>query len=88
MSKIKLVVDVEQRDIPHIFEGQEAAISVYALSGQEYTGVVDLIVPVSAEGSDLVTYPVTLRFTSESLENLLPGMTATATFTETAESTE
>ncbi len=88
MSKLKLVLDVEQRDIPHIKEGQEAAISVYALSGQEYTGVVDLIVPVSAEGSGLVTYPVTLHFTSESLENLIPGMTATATFSETAESTE
>jgi len=88
MSKIKLVVDVEQRDIPYISEGQEAAISVYALSGQEYTGVVDLIVPVSDEGSGLVTYPVTLRFTSDSIENLLPGMTATATFTKTAESTE
>ncbi len=88
MSKLKLMVDVEQRDIPHISEGQEASISVYALSGQEYTGVVDLIVPVSDEGSGLVTYPVTLHFTSDSLENLLPGMTATATFTETAESTE
>jgi multidrug resistance efflux pump len=87
-TKLKLMVNVEQRDIPHIQVGQEAAISVYALGGQEYTGVVDLIVPVSTEGSELVTYPVTLHFTSDSIESLLPGMTATATFTRTAESTE
>jgi len=86
VSKLKLVVNVEQRDIPHISMGQDAAISVYALSGQEFAGVVDLIVPVSDEGSDLVTYPVTLRFTSESMEGLLPGMTATATFTESVAS--
>ncbi|MCB0127379.1 MAG: hypothetical protein KDE58_34185, partial [Caldilineaceae bacterium] len=66
-----------------ISEGQAATISVYALSRQEFSGVVDLIVPVSDEGSDLVTYPVTLHFTSESLAGLLPGMTATATFTVT-----
>lgn len=86
LSQLKLVVNVEQRDIPLISEGQDAAISVYALSGQEFTGVVDLIVPVSDDSTDLVTYPVTLYFTSESLEGLLPGMTATATFTEPAES--
>lgn len=85
LKQLKLVINVEQRDIPHISEGQEASISVYALSGQEFTGIVDLIVPVSDEGSDLVTYPVTLHFTSESLNGLLPGMTATATFTESVE---
>jgi multidrug efflux pump subunit AcrA (membrane-fusion protein) len=82
-SKLKLIVNVEQRDIPHIHEGQEAAVSVYALGGREFSGVVDLIVPVSDEGSDLVTYPVTLHFTSEALDGLLPGMTATASFTVT-----
>lgn len=81
-SQLKLVVNVEQRDIPFITEGQEAAISVYALPGQEYTGMIDLIVPVSGESSGLVTYPVTIRFTGEDLEGLLPGMSATATFVE------
>lgn len=83
-SQLKLVVNVEQRDIPLISTGQDAAISVYALGNQQFEGVIDLIVPVSDESSGLVTYPVTIRITSEDLSQLLPGMTATATFSEAA----
>ncbi|MEZ4618940.1 MAG: efflux RND transporter periplasmic adaptor subunit [Caldilineaceae bacterium] len=87
-SKLKLTVNVEQRDIPYISVGQEATISVYALGEQQFAGKVDLIVPVSDESSGLVTYPVTLHLTSDSQEGLLPGMTATATFSQTAEAGE
>ncbi|MCB0061957.1 MAG: efflux RND transporter periplasmic adaptor subunit [Caldilineaceae bacterium] len=81
-TQLKLVVNVEQRDIPLIHTGEDATISVYALGNQKFDGVIDLIVPVSDESSGLVTYPVTIRITSEDLDQLLPGMTATATFSE------
>lgn len=87
-SKLQLMVNVEQREIPFIAVGQEASVSVYALGEREFSGVVELIVPVSDESSGLVTYPVTLRITSDDLAGLLPGMTATATFSETATTEE
>jgi multidrug resistance efflux pump len=83
-AQLKLTVNVEQKDIRHIQIGQSAAVSVYALPDQVFTGVVDLIIPVSDTSTGLVTYPVTLHFTDKSLAGLLPGMTATAIFTETA----
>jgi len=84
-SQLKLTVNVEQKEIRHIQVGQNAAVSVYALPDQTFNGVVDLIVPVSDTSTGLVTYPVTLHLTDESLAGLLPGMTATAIFTATAE---
>ncbi len=85
-TQLKLVVNVEQREIPLIAVGEEAAVSVYALPGRAFTGKIDLIVPVSDDSTGLVTYPVTLHFTDEDLDGLLPGMTATARF-DTAETT-
>lgn len=84
-SQLKMTVNVEQKDIRHIQIGQSAAVSVYALPDQVFTGVVDLIIPVSDTSTGLVTYPVTLHLTDESLAGLLPGMTATAIFTVTTE---
>ena len=79
-SQLKLVVNVEQREIPLIGIGEEAAVSVYALPDRAFTGKIDLIVPVSDASTGLVTYPVTLHFTDDDLSGLLPGMTATARF--------
>ncbi|MBX3011935.1 MAG: efflux RND transporter periplasmic adaptor subunit [Caldilineaceae bacterium] len=82
--KLKLTVNVEQKEIRHIQVGQSAAVSVYALPDHTFTGIVDLVIPVSDTSTGLVNYPVTLRLTDESLAGLLPGMTATALFTVTA----
>lgn len=83
-SKLKLTVNVEQKEISHIQIGQNAAVSVYALPDRTFTGVVDLIIPVSDMSTGQVNYPVTLHLTDKTLDGLLPGMTATAIFTETA----
>jgi multidrug efflux pump subunit AcrA (membrane-fusion protein) len=85
VTKLKLTVNVEQKDIGQIQVGQEAAVSVYGITGRTFAGVVDLIVPVSDTSTGLVTFPVTLRLTDESLAGLLPGMTATAVFSQTEE---
>jgi HlyD family secretion protein len=84
-SQLELTVNVEQKEMRNIQIGQKAAVSVYALPEQTFTGVVQLIVPTSDTSTGLVTYPVTLRLTDESLAGLLPGMTATAIFSVTAE---
>lgn len=83
-SQLKLTVNVEQKEIRHIQVGQSAAVSVYALPDRTFTGVVDLIIPVSDISTGLVNYPVTLHLTDQDLGGLLPGMTATAIFTATA----
>ncbi|MEZ4870105.1 MAG: efflux RND transporter periplasmic adaptor subunit [Caldilineaceae bacterium] len=83
-NSLKLMVNVEQKNIPYVQIGQEAKVSVYALPDHTFSGIVDLIVPVSDDSSGQVTYPVTLHFTDESLAGLLPGMTATAIFSPTA----
>lgn len=85
VTQLKLTVNVEQKDIGRIQVGQEAAVSVYGITDRTFAGVVDLIIPVSDTSTGLVTFPVTLRLTDESLAGLLPGMTATASFTPTAE---
>ncbi len=82
-SQIKLVVYVEQKDISQIELGQKAEISIYALPGRAYTGVVEKIAPVSREGTAFVGFPVTLSFTDEDLDAVRPGMTASATFATT-----
>jgi len=83
-NKIKLVVNVEQKDISKVKVGQGAGISVYALPGKTYKGVVEKIAPVSSDDKSFVGFPVTLRFTDSDLSAIIPGMTASATFSEAA----
>ncbi|MFN8493486.1 MAG: efflux RND transporter periplasmic adaptor subunit [Caldilineaceae bacterium] len=83
-NKIKLVVNVEQKDISRVKVGQSAEISVYALPGKTYKGVVEKIAPVSSDDKSFVGFPVTLRFTDSDLSAIIPGMTASATFSEAA----
>ena len=83
-SKIKLIVNVEQKDISKITVGQNAEISIYALPGKPYKGVVEKIAPVSSGEESFVGFPVTLRFTDSDLSAIIPGMTASATFATTA----
>jgi HlyD family secretion protein len=80
VGKLRLVVNVEQKDIAQVQVGQAAEISVYGLSGQVYHGIVDKIAPRGESGTGSITFPVTLRLTDETLTNLKPGMNATAVF--------
>ena len=79
-NKIKLVVNVEQKDISKIVVGQNAEVSIYALPGKPYKGVVEKIAPVSSGDKSFVGFPVTLRLTDSDLSAIIPGMTASATF--------
>jgi HlyD family secretion protein len=86
-SQLRLVANVEQKDINFIQIGQQAEITVYGLTGQVYHGVVEMIAPHGESGTGSITFPVTLSLTDESLADLKPGMNATANFiAEDAES--
>jgi HlyD family secretion protein len=82
---VKLTVNVEQRDIARVIVGQEVQISVYALPDGAFTGVVEQVAPLADAQTGFVTFPVIIRFTDGPMENLLPGMTASATFVSTPE---
>jgi HlyD family secretion protein len=79
-SKLRAVVNVEQKDIPFVQVGQTAQVTVYGLTDRVYEGVVDKIAPQGTSDTGSIAFPVTIRFTEESVTELKPGMSATATF--------
>lgn len=86
-SRLELTIDVAEVDIVQISVGQAAEIDLDALPNQTFAGVVEYIAPISNDASGIVSYGVTIRLTDESLERVLPGMTAVATIAETSTTT-
>jgi multidrug resistance efflux pump len=80
VTRLRLVVNVEQKDIRHVQLNQQAEITVYGLTDMLYQGVVERIAPQGATGAGSILFPVTIRFVDDSLTHLKPGMSATATF--------
>ena len=81
-ANVRLVVNVEQKDISRIYPGQPVAISVFALPDDQFAGVVDRVAPIANAGTGFVTFPVIIVLSEGPLELLLPGMTASAVFQE------
>ncbi len=81
-TNLRLVVNVEQKDIGKIQTGQPVAISVFALPSEQFVGEVDRIAPTASSGTGFVTFPVVIIMTEGPLDQLLPGMTASAVFGE------
>lgn len=79
-ANVDLVVNVEQKDISRVSVGQPVVISIYALPADTFFGVVDKIAPMADAGTGFVTFPVIIRLTEGPLEQVLPGMTASAAF--------
>lgn len=77
---VKLVVNVEQKDISRVQVDQPVVISIYALPNDTFFGVVERIAPMADAGTGFVTFPVIIRMTEGPLEQILPGMTASAAF--------
>lgn len=80
-TQLELTISVAEVDIAHVAVGQQATIEIDALAGQTFPGVVEQIAPTDDSSSGTVSYPVTIRLTSEGLESVLPGMSAVATLT-------
>ncbi len=81
-ANVRLVVNVEQKDISRIYPGQPVAISVFALPDEQFAGIVDRVAPIANAGTGFVTFPVIIVLTEGPMEMLLPGMTASAVFQE------
>ncbi|MEX1018305.1 MAG: efflux RND transporter periplasmic adaptor subunit, partial [Litorilinea sp.] len=77
---VRLVVNVEQRDIRMVSIGQGVEISIYALPDAVFLGVVDKIAPIAGSGTGFVTFPVIIELVDGPLDRILPGMTASASF--------
>ncbi len=76
ISTFKLVIAVDELDIPKIAIGQKAQVKIDALPGQEATGEVVKIAPIGLKANDVTTYDVTLRLTSPT--GTLTAMSASA----------
>lgn len=85
-SDLRLVVNVEQKDIGKVTAGQPVAVSVFALPEEQFLGEVDRIAPSANSGTGFVTFPVVISLTEGPMDQLLPGMTASAMLLEGPES--
>lgn len=75
-SAFKLVVSVDELDIPGIRAGQKADVKIDALPEKNAEAEVVKINPVGVKANDVTTYDVTLRV--EAPEGALAGMSASA----------
>ncbi|MDR1245664.1 MAG: efflux RND transporter periplasmic adaptor subunit [Clostridiales Family XIII bacterium] len=77
MSEMSFTINVDELDIAKVRAGQNAIITVDALSGQVFSGVVDNVGLLGTSSNGVTTYPVKIKL--EQTEGLWPGMNATAT---------
>lgn len=77
-SAFKLVINVDELDIPKLKIGREAYVTVDAFAGTTYTGSVAEIAREgnATQGGSGSTFPVTIKFSSD--DDLRSAMTATA----------
>jgi RND family efflux transporter MFP subunit len=79
LNDLELTVNVAEVDVSKIQPGQGADISIDALPGQTFSGIVTRIAPSSDSESGVVNYPVTIQLANAGLADVRPGMTAVAT---------
>lgn len=79
LSKMEILVNVDESDIGRIKEGQRAAFTVQAYDQKEFEGFVNQIRLQPQTISNVVNYTVVVNADNEE-GLLLPGMTATVDF--------
>jgi HlyD family secretion protein len=77
MSEMSFTINVDELDIAKVKAGQQAIITVDALSGQVFSGTVDNVGILGTSSNGVTTYPVKIK--PDQTEGLWPGMNATAT---------
>jgi HlyD family secretion protein len=80
LSNMEILADVDESDIGQIKMGQPVQFEVAAYMNKEFTGVVSQVRLQPRTVSNVVTYTVVVQAKNEE-GLLLPGMTATITFT-------
>jgi HlyD family secretion protein len=79
VSQLQLTVNVAEVDVEQVQVGQPAEITLDALPGQSFAGIVSQMAPASDPDQSVVNYPVTIQLTDENLSGVRAGMTAVAT---------
>lgn len=79
MSYLELKLNVDELKIRSLKVGQEAEITVDAVPGETYKGVISSILVAGTTANGSTSYPVTVRI--DEMGELLPGMNATAKIT-------
>jgi HlyD family secretion protein len=77
MSEMSFTINVDELDIAKVKAGQNAIVTVDALSGRVFSGVVDNVGLLGTSSNGVTTYPVKIKL--EQTDGLWPGMNATAT---------
>lgn len=77
-ATMELTVDVDEIDIAGVKPGQEAIVSIDALSELEITGRVATVSPLPKEISGLVLYEVKISFEVPADSGIMTGMSADA----------
>jgi HlyD family secretion protein len=77
-TKVELVVEVDEIDIPEVTVGQEVIITLDALPDQEFTGAVAIIYPVPLEIGGVIVYNVKIGLDVPEGSGVKVGMSAEA----------
>jgi HlyD family secretion protein len=80
LTKLELLVDVDEADVGRVREGQPATFAVDAWPGRSFESSVQRVHNLPTAGQTVVTYRAVLSV-DNSDRSLRPGMTATATIT-------
>ena len=75
LSEVYIDVNIPEVDVKKIKEGQEATITIDAIRGKTYNGVVSEIARAGENNQGIVNFKVTVKLTKPDSE-ILPGMTA------------
>ena len=76
LSKLYVVVQLDEASIGSVKNGQQAVIRVDAYPDAEFKGVVERITPLGKNTSNVVTFDVNVLVTDDSAALLYPGMSA------------
>jgi len=82
LTKLEITVNVAEVDIPKVRDGEPAQLTIDALPGQLFSGLVSRIAPTSEADSGVVNYAVTIQLDNLNLDSVRPGMTAVATISD------
>jgi len=79
LSKFKLTIDIDELEISSLSVGQKATITVDALDGKTFEGVVNNISIIGTSSNGVTTYPVEIIIPADEETKLIPGMNVDAT---------
>lgn len=77
LRNMELQVDVDEADVGHVKDGQQATFTVDAYPDRKFSAVVTRVAYGSTKTGDVVSYTATLNVDNDDL-SLRPGMTASA----------